>query len=95
MVGYSATILLLGCYAVLVAAAVAGASSGLLVIPFPWPVTFMIVLLAFGFSVLHASRSMGCRHGLLLMFLTVVVSLLAEIVGVLTQGDCAKMGNLV
>ena len=80
----STTALLLGCYAVLVVTAVAGMWFGLLVVPLPWPLTFVLVLLPFGFSVLHASGSMGYRRGLFLMLLTVVVSLLAESVGVLT-----------
>jgi len=84
MVGRFATILSLGCYAILFAATVLGVWLGLLVVPFPWPVTLALVLPPFAFSVLHACRSIGPRRGLWLMLLTLVASLLAESVGVLT-----------
>jgi len=85
MVGHIGTVFFLGCYVTAFAATVMGLWLGLLVVPFPWPVTFALVLPSFVFCVLHACRSMGRRGGLFLMLLTLVVSLLAESVGVLTS----------
>jgi len=84
MVGHLAMIFLLECYAILFAGTVLGVCLGYLVVPFRWPLTLMLVLLPFGFALVHACRSMGYRRGLLLMSLAVAASLLTESVGVLT-----------
>ena len=47
----------LGCYALAFAATVMGLWLGLLVVPFPWPVTIALVLPSFVFCVLQACRS--------------------------------------
>ncbi|UCD51123.1 MAG: carotenoid biosynthesis protein [Phycisphaerales bacterium] len=69
---------------VLLAATVLGIWSGRLTAPLWWPLTFVLVVMPFAFSLLHAVTSMGHRRGLLLVSLAVAATLLFETVGVLT-----------
>lgn len=80
----SPTVVLLGCYSILLSATVLAVWFGILAVPLQWPLTCLLALLPFAFAAVHACRNMGRRPGLLLLFLTVTVSLLSESVGVLT-----------
>ena len=71
-------------YSILFAGTVLAVWFNVLEIPLRWPLTLSLFLLPFLFAVLHASRSMGWRHGTLLLFLTVTMSLFLESVGVVT-----------
>ena len=72
------------CYSMLYAGIVLAIWFEVVEVPLRWPLTLSLLLLPFVFAVLHASRSMGWRHGMLLLFLSVAVSLFLESVGVLT-----------
>jgi uncharacterized membrane protein len=84
MVEYRQTEYFFWCYSMLYAGIVIAVWLDVLEVPLRWPLTLSLLLLPFMFALLHASRSMGWRDGMLLLFLSVAVSLFLESVGVLT-----------